>query len=100
MTPPDQLMDFLSETAPEHVTNGQLCALLLHQSGEIRALMAAQTEANKRIERIETNTQGMVKAWNSGGVMLDLAKWITGIAVAVGVAYAWAKGLSDFFGKH
>ena len=90
---PERIIDRIADGAPEHVSNVELFMLLMQQSNDL-------DDMKKHIERIDTNTSGMVKAWNAGGVLLDLAKWITGIAVAVGVAYAAMRGLFEFMGGH
>ena len=88
---PERIIDRIADGAPEHVSNVELFMLLMQQSNDL-------DEMKRHIERIDTNTSGMVKAWNAGGVLLDLAKWVTGIAVGLAAAYAAMRGLFDFMG--
>ena len=88
---PERIIDRIAEGPPEHVSNVELFMLLIQQSNDLE-------ELKKNITRIDTNTSGMVKAWNAGGVLLDLAKWVTGIAVALTAGYALMRGLFEFMG--
>lgn len=77
---------------PDTATPAQMLMVMQAMNARLGVITAEQARQGKRLERLETQTEGLRKAWEAGGFALKALTVMGMVAAAIGAIWGLAVG--------